>query len=357
MNDFNWGWNPVYYKEIDKNRGLSPGRIIKETRHQYLIASGNTTYPAEISGAFRYKAVCPSDFPVIGDWVLFRPVENGKSIIEEVLKRKSCFSRKAAGEKTEEQVIAANIDIIFLVFGIHGGRNFTAGGLERYLTLAWESGAKPVILLNKADLCTEEEREKALLTAENSAPAVDIHLVSAFTGEGLKELVSDLKEGTTIALTGPSGVGKSTLINTLSGESLQKTAEQRESDLKGMHTTTHRQLFLLPSGIMLIDSPGLKEVQLWAGDDSAEETFKDIKELSAGCRFADCTHQGEPGCAVQEALVKGELEYRRYENYLDLMSELRYLKTKQDEQASRAKGKNLAKIIRDMKKVKKLNGH
>ena len=358
MKNFNWGWNPFYNNEMEKyiDSGLSAGRVIRETRHLYLIAYHDKTFTAEVSGAFRYKAAHPSDFPVIGDWVLFRQEKGGLSMIEEVMLRKSCFSRKAAGEKTDEQVIAANIDIIYLVFGIHGGRNFTAGGLERYLTLAWDSGANPMILLNKADLASDEEREKALLTAENCAPGVDIHLISAITGEGLDNLIKPLKPGTTIALTGPSGVGKSTLINSLAGEALQKTNVQREGDLKGMHTTTSRELFLLSSGVMLIDSPGLKEIQLWAEDESVGETFSDIRKLAENCRFTDCSHQGEPGCAVQEALVEGELEYRRYDNYLDLMKEVSYLKTKQSETAARderEKGKNFAKLIKDVKKGNK----
>ncbi len=327
----NGEWNSFYENEAEKFKDseLCPGRIIKESRHLFQIADTDQIYNAEISGSFRYKAVHASDYPVIGDWVMFRKGDKEFCLIEEVLKRKSCFSRQAAGTKTEEQVIAANIDIIGLVFGIHGGRNFTAGGLERYLTLAWDSGAKPVVILNKADLASEEDRERAVLTAENSAPGVNVHIVSAVSGEGLEQLISGLKAGTTIAFTGPSGVGKSTIINSLAGKSLQKTNAQREGDLRGMHTTSHRELFLLPTGVMLIDSPGLREIQLWADDESLSETFSDIEEFAKNCRFGDCSHQGEPGCAVQKALSEGMLEYRRYENYLELMKELNYLKNKE----------------------------
>ncbi len=355
-----WGWDKIFEASMERfrNTDLEPGRVIRETRHLYQIAAGEKILNAEISGAFRYRAVCSSDYPVIGDWVLYRKGDEDFCIIEEVIERKSRFSRKAAGEKTEEQVIAANIDYIGLVFGIHGGRNFTEGALERYLTLAWESGAVPVVILNKSDLADEDDRERALLKAENCAPGVEILLISAQTGEGVEEFISGLRKGSTIAFTGPSGVGKSTLINTLAGKKLQKTKEQREGDLKGMHTTTHRELFLLESGIMLIDSPGLKEVQLWAGEESTSETFSDISRFAQNCRYKDCSHQGEPGCAVQEALLSGELEYRRYENYLDLMKEVNYLRMKQDEQAvkiEREKGKNLAKMIKDVKKLGKRN--
>ena len=356
-----WGWSGFFESDFRNfsSTGLRAGRIIRETRHLYQIAAGENIYTGEISGAFRYKSASVSDYPVIGDWILFRKEGGDLCIIEEVLKRKSSFSRKSAGEKTEEQIIAANIDYIGLVFGIHGGRNFTEGALERYITLAWESGAIPVVILNKADLADEEDREKAVLTAEYCAPEVDIYLISARTGEGVDRLISSLKPGKTIAFTGPSGVGKSTLINTVAGKELQKTNEQRKGDLKGVHTTTHRELFLLDSGVMLIDSPGLKEIQLWAGEKSANETFSDIAELSEKCRFNDCSHQGEPGCAVQEALLSGELDYRRYENYLDLMREINYLKTRIDEQAARDerdKWKNISKLQKSFKKNNKRTG-
>ncbi len=349
-----WGWNSKIESLMERfmNSDLKAGRVIRVSRNLYRIAGGEKILSAEISGAFRYRAVTASDYPVIGDWVLYRKGDDDFCIIEEVMERKSRFSRKAAGEKTEEQVIAANIDYIGLVFGIHGGRNFTEGALERYLTLAWESGAVPLIILNKADLADEDERETSVLRAENCAPGVKVHLISAQTGEGVGNLVSGLRKGSTIAFTGPSGVGKSTLINTLAGMELQKTKEQREGDLKGMHTTTHRELFLLESGIMLIDSPGLKEIQLWAGEESTSETFSDISRLAENCRYKDCSHQGEPGCAVQEALVSGELEYRRYENYLELRKEVNYLETRKNEQANREKGKNLAKLIKEVKNEK-----
>ena len=360
-NLYKWGWDSFFETDFKKfnSSDLKAGRVIRETRHLYQIAAGDSIFTGEISGAFRYKAVSAADYPVIGDWILFRKGDGELCIIEEVLSRKSSFSRKTAGEKTEEQVIAANIDYIGLVFGIHGGRNFTEGALERYVTLSWESRAVPVIILNKADLADEEEREKAVLTAEYCAPGVEVYLVSAQTGEGVDNLISSLKPGKTIAFTGPSGVGKSTLINTVAGLELQKTNAQREGDLKGLHTTSHRELFLLDSGLMLIDSPGLKEIQLWAGEESAYETFSDITELAEKCRFNDCSHRGEPGCAVQEALISGELEYRRYENYLDLMREINYLKTRIDEQAAkeeRDKWKNISKLQKNLKKINKRTG-
>lgn len=259
-----WGWNASLDQEfqICKTDGLEAGRVIKEARYIYSIvtkdplANDDTLYlKGEVSGAFRYKAVVPADYPVIGDWVLFRRGSEESIVIESVFPRKSSFSRKVAGSKTDEQILSTNIDVIFLVFGLNGGRNFTSSGLERYMTLAWDSGATPMIILNKSDLCSKEDRASALLTTKNIAPGVDIHLISAVTQNGFSDLSKTLKPGMTIALTGPSGVGKSTIINSLAGESLQKTTAQREGDLRGRHTTTHKEMFRLPSGVILIDTP------------------------------------------------------------------------------------------------------
>ncbi len=353
-----WGWNSRWQalREAGGTPDLLPGRITTESRQIYTVEGPEGPVTAGISGAYHYRAVLRSDYPAVGDWILYKPSDGNKGVIEQLLPRQSCFSRKTAGERTEEQIIAANIDTVLLVFGINGGRNFTSGGLERYLTLAWESGAVPVVVLNKADLCSAEEREKALLTAENSAPGVSIYEVSALTGEGLEGLTGSISPGSTVALTGPSGVGKSTIINALAGRELQKTTSQREGDLKGRHTTTRKEMFRLPGGLILIDTPGLKEIQLWASEEALAETFDDIALLARECRFKDCTHRGEPGCAVQQALSRGELEHRRYENYLNMEKELNYLKTRQDSQAARMereKWKGIAKIQKDLKKQNK----
>lgn len=356
MNKNDWGWNSRLEESMNRytQEGLSAGRIIRENRHHYRIASGETMISAEVSGAFRYRTICAADFPVIGDWVAYRSADEHTASIEAVLPRRSSFSRKSSGDQTEEQILAANIDIAALVFGIDGGRNFTAGALERYLTLAWDSGAQPLILLNKADLATPEQQQSCLLTAEMNAPGVPVHLISAVTGSGISDLC--IKAGETLAFIGPSGVGKSTLLNSIAGKAIQKTGEQREQDRKGRHTTTHRELFMLEGGIMIIDSPGLKEIQLWADEQSLDTAFSDIDKLSRSCRFSDCSHEGEPGCAVLQALQTGDLDHRRYENYLDMKKEVRYLQTKRSEHAARAeraKWKTIAKLQKDLKNIRK----
>ncbi|HAK45289.1 MAG TPA: ribosome small subunit-dependent GTPase A [Spirochaeta sp.] len=360
-----WGILPAE-DEIDRCNAEELGfaRVVRENRGRYQLVvanqSGDSFIDAEVSGSFRYCVGVAADYPAVGDWVAVRTEDGSFAVIEWIARRSSCFSRKAAGVTTEEQVIAANIDVIFLVFAINGGRNFMASGLERYLTVAWDSGAQPVVVLNKADLCSDEEREAAVLTAESSAPGVDIRLVSAVSGEGLDELSvgaqSGLEAGMTIALAGPSGVGKSTLINALAGNDVQKTGAQRDADLRGRHTTTHRELFRLESGLLMIDSPGMRELQLWADSGSADDAFSEIAELAENCRFSDCSHQGEPGCAVQAALASGELEHRRYENYLELKRELEYLERKQSEKAvgkGEQRWKDVSKLIRNMHKEKR----
>jgi ribosome biogenesis GTPase / thiamine phosphate phosphatase len=322
---------------------LIPARVTSEHKGLYNLQTEVGEFSAAIAGKLRHQATQAQDYPAVGDWVVaaVRPSEQ-KATIHHILPRRSKFSRKAVGGKTDEQVIAANIDTVFLVSGLD--LDFNPRRIERYLLLAWESGANPVIVLNKADLCGDVEA--CLLAVEAIAPAVPIVVLSALQADGLSGLEPYLKSGQTIALIGSSGVGKSTLTNQLLGTTVQLTQDVRESDSRGRHTTTHRELLPLPSGGLIIDTPGMRELQLWAGEDSLQGTFTDIDALAATCRFRDCQHQQEPGCAVREAVELGNLDGSRLANYLKLQKEVAYLSRKQDQQAfleEKAKWKQISK--------------
>ena len=266
------------------------------------------------------------ELPAVGDWVVARPLAGEKrALIEAVLPRKSAFTRKEAWRRTVEQVVAANVDVVFLCSAF--GADLNARRIERYLTGAWESGATPVIVLTKADL--EEDPGVVAAEVEQLAFGVPVHAVSAAAGQGMDDLALYLGPGRTAALLGSSGVGKSTLINRLVGRELLRTADLR-ADGRGRHTTTWRELVVLPSGGLLLDTPGLRELQLWAGEESLDRTFEDVVGLAERCRFRDCRHEHEPGCAVLAAVDAGTLSPERLDSYRKLQRELRALALRQD---------------------------
>ena len=346
------GWNKFFEKNFEylKIQGLKPGRVVKESRHLYRVYFEEGQLQAEVSGHFHYTAVYKSDYPTVGDWVALRIVDN-TAMIEKVLPRRSAFSRKAAGHEIEEQVVAANIDYLCIVCGLDGGRNFNLRGIERYLAMAREGGAQPVLVLNKVDLCTH--RQEALLKARSVGGDIPVYLVSALDGEGTGELGMSFTTGSTVAFAGPSGVGKSALINKLMGADVQATGSQRDSDLRGRHTTTHKELFFLEGGAMVIDTPGMRELQLWGSEDGLEDTFSEIYEAARNCRFRDCTHQDEPGCGVVQLLEEGGLEVERYQNYLDMRAELKYLESRVSEKGRlerKNREKELSRIIKKLNK-------
>jgi ribosome biogenesis GTPase len=281
---------------------------------------------AEISGKFRFEVLEQEEYPAVGDWVVISlRAEEKRATIHKVLPRKSKFSRKVAGLETREQIVAANVDKVFLVNALN--RDFNIKRIERYLIMAWESGADPVIILSKADLC--DDLEEKLMEVERTAVGVPIHVISTVDGRGLDELNQYLIPGRTIALLGSSGVGKSTLINHLAQKELQKTNEVREYDDRGRHTSTSREMFVLDSGTIMIDTPGMREIQMWSGEDGLTEAFEDIEKLAAQCKFTDCKHKKEPGCAVREAIENGKLSSERFESYIKLQKEIRIAERKQ----------------------------
>ena len=311
--------------------GARIGRVALEHRGSYQLYTELGELPAVVSGQFQHQADGFQDYPAVGDWVTLTPMDDDThGIIHQILPRQSQFVRKVAGGKTEGQVVAANVDTVFLVCGLDG--DFNLRRIERYLVAAWESEAAPVIVLNKADACSQ-------LTAKLEAVAdvalgVPIYAISAVTGAGLEQLEPHLQPGQTVALIGSSGVGKSTLANHFLGVNRQSTQAVRLDDSRGRHTTTGRHLLILPSGALLIDTPGMRALQLWASAESMEATFSDIEALAAQCRFRDCRHQSEPGCAVQSAIASGHLDSDRLHSYQKLQREQRWLEQRQDARAS-----------------------
>jgi ribosome biogenesis GTPase len=323
------GWNDRLEQLFIPHRqqGLEPARIAREERGRYLASTAAGERAAEVSGRFRHEAQGRAAFPAVGDWVAARAAAGeGPLIIEAVLARASAFVRKVAGEITEEQVVAANVDAVFVIAGLDG--DFNLRRIERFLAAAWDSGATPVVVLNKADLA--DDLEARIAEVEAVAPGVAVAALSARAGFGLDGLAPWLAPGKTVALLGSSGVGKSTLVNALLGEERQPTGEVREDDSRGRHTTTHRELVLLPGGAILIDTPGMRELQLWADESALAEAFPDVEALAAGCRFRDCRHDAEPGCAVLAAAGCGDLPPERLESWRKLQRELRWLAGKQD---------------------------
>ncbi|MGP4079826.1 ribosome small subunit-dependent GTPase A [Pseudalkalibacillus sp. R45] len=327
-------------------KGYEPGRVALEHKGMYTLLTEHGEIRGSISGKMNFEATQREDYPAVGDWVMCQIRPNDRAAtIHSILPRTSKFSRKIAGLTTEEQIIATNIDTVFLVNALN--KDFNVRRIERYLLMAWESGANPVIVLSKADLC--ENVQERVNEVETVAFGLSVHIISSETGDGIDEITPYLTEGKTVALLGSSGAGKSTLVNRLYGEEIQKVKEIREGDDKGMHTTTHRELFLMPQGGLLIDTPGMRELQLWNTNDGLSESFRDVEALAETCKFRDCQHENEPGCAVKTAIDSGELPEERYASYKKLQRELAYLERKNDQKAKleeKAKWKKITKSMR-----------
>ncbi len=346
------GWNSSLEEQFRPYRfdGLLPARIAEEHKERYIIVSEQGEQTAEVTGKLRFTAQSRLDFPTVGDWVAVRSSKADElAVIIALLARKTVFLRKTVGETTEPQPVAANVDTVLIVTDV--GPDFNVRRMERYLTLTYESGAEPVIVLNKADLASDVDER--IIEMQKVAVGVPVLAVSAVTGAGFDELARYLASGKSSTLIGSSGVGKSTIINRLLGEERIKTKEVGEWDGRGRHTTTYRQMILLPSGGIVIDTPGMKEIQLWANEESLAGTFEDVEQLVLQCRFSDCTHNEEPGCAVRQGLQDGTIEESRYESFLKLQKELRYLEVRQNTSARLAEKMKWKKIHKKAKEILK----
>lgn len=350
MSILRWGWND-YFQAVWRNaeRGTAvPGRVIAQSRGIWRVAGDFGECPATVGGKLRLAAEGGAEWPAVGDWVAMEVRDRGSAAqIHEVLPRRSEFVRKVAGKRIAEQVIAANVDIALLVSALDS--DFNPGRSERYLSQCWESGARPVIVLNKADVC--EPPKERLEEMERIAMGVSVCAVSAKTGLGFDELEKHLARGQTIVLLGSSGVGKSTIVNRLLERAIQEVREVRESDSRGRHTTTAREIFVLPNGALLMDTPGLRELQLWDADEGVSQTFSDIESLGEECRFGNCRHNGEPGCAVLAAIAAGALDMARLENWRKLQRELEFLRRKIDPAAQQTEKQRIKHLMRGVNKM------
>ena len=350
------GWDQSFesaFQEWAGKADIQPGRILIEFNYICRVWCEGGEIEAVRSGRLSHRATSRGELPAVGDWVVVRkrPDEDRGAIVA-VLPRRSWFSRRMAGQVTDEQVVAANVDVVFIVMSLDN--DFSLRRLERYLLLARESGASPVVLLTKSDACDDVPARVAEVTA--LAGDVPVHAFSPKFDQALDQVARYLPAGKTGALLGSSGVGKSTIINRLVGRDVQKTRDIRESDSKGRHTTTHRELVFLPNGGFVIDTPGMRELQLWDVGDAVSETFDDIEALAPECRFTDCRHREEPRCAVKAAVEEGKLSAARLESYLKLQDELGYLARQQDERAQleeKRRSKILGKALKQHLKTKR----
>jgi ribosome biogenesis GTPase / thiamine phosphate phosphatase len=348
------GWNETLAEQFEPHSaaGFVAGRVAVQHRGAYDVLTEVGELRCDVAGRLYDEASSPADLPAVGDWVAVSPrAEEHAGTIQAVLPRRTKFSRKTAWQATEEQVLAANVDVVFIVTSVNDDLNLRR--LERYLILARESGAEPVVLLTKSDL--RRDVDDVVADVRSITFEVPVHAVSSVTREGFDELEGYLRPGVTATLLGSSGVGKSTLINRLAGEELLATQEIRD-DGRGRHTTTRRELVQLPNGALVIDTPGMRELQLWVADEGLDEAFADVTGLFEHCRFSDCSHESEPGCAVKAALADGTLAPERWQSYLRLQAELEHLERRIDKRAAaeqRRRWRSLARSAREARRAKR----
>jgi len=346
-----------YNQELERYRvsngldSLGVARVIAEHKERYVVKNEVGEHEAEILGNLRYTAQGRADFPAVGDWVAISDYDEGKVLIHAILQRKSVIQRQAVGKRKDVQVIAANIDSALIVQAVD--RDFSINRIQRYLTICHSSNVDPVIVLNKIDLVGEDETTRIIGEVQKRVADVPVYAVSNQSGEGIEKLKEIIVKGRTYCLLGSSGVGKSTLLNTIAGEQLMKTGAISEHSHRGQHVTTHREMQVLSNGGILIDNPGMREVGIADTSGGLETTFETILELSGQCRFKDCSHVHEIGCAVTAAVENGELDRSSYENYLKMEREKEHFEATIAEK--RKKGKEFGKIIKHFKNVKKSN--
>lgn len=343
-----YGWNNEWQNKFSfiSQPGWIPGRILSQSVDLYQIITEFGEITGKISGKWRYEIVSAMDFPATGDWVALQPSSGSDAVIHGLCQRANSLMRKQ-NVKQDAQVLGTNIDYAFIMTSLD--HDFNPRRLERYLVITWENNIQPVILLNKADICNEIDER--LQEAEAVAIGTPIHMISAKKMSGLESLRTYCEMGKTIILIGSSGVGKSTLTNALLGNPIQFTQEIREDDSHGRHTTTRKSLFLMPGGGLLMDTPGLREIQLWGDTTGLTSTFQDIEELAEDCRFQNCQHDTEPGCAVKEAIEKGKLSQERLDSYHKLQKELQYQASRENYwelEARRKKWKTISKMIKKL---------
>ncbi len=338
-------------KELDLSE-FSVGRVTQEHRERYVVSDGEIEYPAEITGNLRFSAVSRADFPAVGDWVIMKIYDPGQAIIHKILPRKSVLERQAVGKPGETQIISANIDVAFIVQSVDN--NFNINRLERYLTICYSSDIEPVLVISKTDLLSEQEIQNTIHQLQQRDKKVKYILLSNITLKGLDQILTFIQKGKTYCVVGSSGAGKSTLINNLLKKNLLKTGQISHSTNKGRHITEHRELFVLENGGIIIDTPGMRELGITDNDEGIRTTFVGIYDFAPGCKFSDCKHINESGCAVIEAVNNGIIDKKSYDNYRKILKEQERFQETVAEKRKKDKvfGKMLKNYHKDIKKNK-----